>query len=229
MTDFRARRLAWVAIIAGVLTLVVAGLFAARPMVYCQGVGQPMPNAALSAFQMARSPEQLAVALGCPERVAMLNAMNRLDLAAFIPAYGAFLLFAAAVLAHGRLRSAALLFIGAGIVADIVETATQLWIGARWPELSPAMLPLLAAGSTIKFAGLGLGGALLGLALLRRRGFIDKLLGIVVLVASLGSLLLFAGVPGTSLAIGVSWLALLLALLVNAIRRPRHSPASAGA
>ena len=119
--------------------------------------------------------------------------------------------------------------IGAGVVADIVETATQLWIGARWPELSPAMLPLLAAGSTIKFAGLGLGGAVLGLALLRRRGLITKLLGAVIAVTSLGSLLLFAGVPGTSLAIGVAWVALLLALIFSVIRRPRHLPASAGA
>ena len=119
--------------------------------------------------------------------------------------------------------------IGAGVVADIVETATQLWIGARWPDLSPAMLPLLAAGSTIKFAGLGLGGAVLGLALLRRRGLITKLLGAVIAVTSLGSLLLFAGVPGTSLAIGVSWVALLLALIFSVIRRPRHLPASAGA
>ena len=41
--------------------------------------------------------------------------------------------------------------------------------------------------------------------------------------------LLFASVPGTSLAIGVSWVALLLALILSAIRRPRHLPASAGA
>ncbi|HPU14856.1 MAG TPA: hypothetical protein PK808_02145 [Polymorphobacter sp.] len=231
MTDYLGRRsrLVWVAIVAGALTLVVASLFPARPFVYCEGIGNPLPNAALSAFQLARTPEQLAMALGCPARVVMLNDMNRLDLAAFIPAYGAFLLFGAAVLAHGRLRALALALIGAGVIADIVETATQLWIGARWPDLSPAMLPLLAAGSTLKFAGLGLGGAVLGLALLRRQGFIDKLLGTVVVVTSLGSLLLFAGVPGTSLALGVSWVALLLALLLNAIRRPRHSPASAGA
>jgi hypothetical protein len=222
-------RLLWVAIVAGVMTLVIASLFPARPFVYCEGVGNPLPNAALSAFQLARTPEQLAGALGCPARVVMLNDMNTLDLAAFIPAYGAFLLFGAAVLARGRLRTLALAVIGAGVFADIVETATQLWIGARWPDLSPAMLPLLAAGSTIKFAGLGLGGAVLGLALLRRRGLIDKLLGTIIVVTSIGSLLLFAGVPGTSLALGVSWVALLLALLVSAIRRPRHSPASAGA
>lgn len=222
-------RLVWFAIIAGILTLVVAAMFPARPFVYCEGVGAAMPNAALGAFQLARTPEALAVALGCPERVAMLGAMNRLDLAAFIPAYGAFLLFATAVFAHGRLRTLAFVLFGAGIAADIVETATQLWIGATWPAISPMMLPLLIMGSRLKFAALGLGGALLGLALLRRRGVIDKLLGLVVLVTSLGSLLLFAGVPGTTLAVAVSWLALLAALMVNAIRRPRHSPASAGA
>ena len=231
MTDYPVGRgrLVWVAIVAGILTLVIASLFPARPFVYCEGVGNPLPNAALGAFQLARTPEQRTVALGCPARIVMLNDMNILDLAAFIPAYGAFLLFGAAVLAHGRLRTLAFVLIGAGVVADIVETATQLWIGARWPELSPAMLPLLAAGSTIKFAGLGLGGAVLGLALLRRRGIIYKLLGAVIVVTSLGSLLLFAGVPGTSLAIGVSWVALLLALIFSVIRRPRHLPASAGA
>jgi len=229
MTEVRRdRRLAWFAVIAGLLTLIVASRFGARPMAYCQGIGEALPNAALHAFQMARSPEMLNTALGCTDRVALLNAMNRLDLAAFIPAYAAFLLFATAVLARGALRKLAFLVVGAGIIADVIETATQLWIGARWPELSPAMLPLLTLGSTVKFGALGLGTALLGLALWQRRG-IGRIIGLVMIACGLVSLLLLAGIDGAEAALAPAWLALLLALLVNAIRRPPYPPASAGA
>lgn len=110
MTDHRRdRQLTWFAIIAGLLTMVIASRFGARPMVYCQGIGEAMPRPALHAFQMARPPEMLTKALGCADCVAMLNAMNHLDLAAFIPVYEALTLFATAVLARGSVGKLAFL------------------------------------------------------------------------------------------------------------------------
>lgn len=219
----RNRGPAWFAIALGLLALAVAAWFQAQPAVHCAGTSaalptQALPTQALTAFQMARTPEQLTTALGCPARIALLNTLNMVDLALFIPIYGGFLLVTGWVVARGQLRDFALGIIGAALIADILETATQLWIGLGWPGLHPLMLPLLTLGSTLKFAGLAIGTALLGLALLRQ-GFVNAVFGLIVIPASLGSLLIFNGIDNAGLGLGVAWLALLPVLLISLWRR----------
>ncbi|MGL4543325.1 MAG: hypothetical protein ACRCUI_12515 [Polymorphobacter sp.] len=213
----RNRWPAWLAIALGLLTLAVAAWFQAQPPAYCAGTSAAPSTDALTAFQMARTPEQLTAALGCPARIALLNTLNIVDLALLIPVYGAFLLVTGWVVARGLLRDIALGIIAAALIADIIETTTQLWIGLGWPGLHPLMLPLLTLGSTLKFAGLAIGTALLGLALLRQ-GFVNALFALIVIPTSLGSLLIFNGVNNAGLSLGVAWVTLLLALFVGLFR-----------
>lgn len=180
-----------------------------------------MPNAALSAFQLARTPEQLAVALGCPERVTMLNAMNTLDLGGVHPGLWRIPAVRGGGARARRLRSAALLSSSAPASPPTLSKQRRSCGSARWARAVAGNVAAARGGSTIKFAGLaGRRAARAGIAAaarLHRQAARHRRAG-----DQPGSLLLSAGVPGTPLALGVSWVAPLLALLLNAIRRPRH-------
>lgn len=116
---------------------------------------------AVSAFQRSETPADIAAVFGSPAdtaKIAAMDALNRLDLWAFIPAYALFLCAAAIML--GGLKNhwtqAAIVFglIGAG--ADAVETWKQLQLTADLENVQ-AHLPI-APWHWIKYAALALNG-----------------------------------------------------------------------
>ena len=178
------------AVVAGLATLALTAWFVSQPAIGCGG--DPVSStSALAAFQMAKSQAALDRAIGCTDRLAILNAMNRLDLLAYIASYGLMLGLAALALASGRLRRVALMFVGVALAGDVVETATQLWIGSRWPFTTTPMLILLAVGSSMKWAGLaGSLGAIGASAAREHRGPL-RWLGVAIAVFGLLGLLVF--------------------------------------
>lgn len=205
-----------IAFAAGIATLVMTVWFAALPPIGCGAQEQPATRALL-AFQFARTPEALAAVLACPDAAHALNRMNRVDLIGYIPAYGAFLGFALATFASGRLLRLGLIVLAAALVGDVVETAIQFRIGWAWPDLHPAYLPLLAFGSTLKFASLAVLAGVAGLAI-ADRGRRWALLGAAVAAGGLASLSVFVGSALAGPAIALAWLGMLAAVAIG-VRR----------
>ncbi|QXQ05210.1 hypothetical protein KX816_13120 [Sphingosinicellaceae bacterium] len=178
------------AVVAGIVTVVISGWFASVAAAACDGVVVSSASA-LGAFQMAKSQMALDAAIGCPARLDVLNSMNRVDLIAFIASYGLFLVLAALALASGRLRRIALIFIGIALAGDVLETATQLWIGSRWPFTTTPMLTLLAVGSSLKWAGIACGLGATGLSMAEDRLGATRWLGLAVAIFGLLGLMVF--------------------------------------
>ena len=178
------------AIVAGVATVAIGAWFAGQPAVSCGGGGPVSSLSALGAFQMAKNQAMLDIAIGCPERLATLNAMNRVDLIAFIASYGLLMVLGTLALTTGRLRRVALIFTGIALAGDVVETATQLWIGVRWPFTTTPMLLLLAVGSSLKWAGIAWGLGALGLGAAQGRDAV-RWLGIGIALFGVLGLLVF--------------------------------------
>ncbi|MGH6949602.1 MAG: hypothetical protein ACREH4_01925 [Vitreimonas sp.] len=180
--------------------------------------------AAVSAFQRAETLGDLTAVFGAPpdlRAIAALDAVNRLDLWAFIPAYVLFLTAAAIMLAQARngpLLWAAIGFALIGGAADAVETAKQLRVTADWDHAA-AYLPI-APWYWLKYAALALNGfAVAGLCLLGepRR----SLLGAVALAPLPCVLAAWAGLAETrvfSVAFAVYWIALIVVAAGTAMR-----------
>ena len=204
------------AVVAGLATIAIAAWYATQPGIDC-GSGEVSSVSALSAFQMAKSQPALDAAIGCTQRLEVLTRMNRVDLVAFIASWGLFLGLGALALADGRLRRVALVFIGLAVAGDVVETATQLWIGARWPFVTSPMLVLLAAGSAMKWAGIGFGLGAIGLSAARERPATTRWLGVGIAVFGLLGLLVFTAPGGSAPPFtGIAFLLLVGACVVNA-------------
>lgn len=214
------------ALVAAVATIGVSLWFGAQPAIDCGG-GPVASRVALGAFQMARSEAGLLAAIGCNGRLDVLNAMNRVDLIAFIASYGLFLILATLALTHGRLRRIALTFFIVALAGDVLETATQLCIGSRWPFVTTQMLSLLAVGSTAKWAGIALGLGAAGLDIAREHRGLTRWLGVAVAVFGVLGLAVYL-MPAPPPFIAVAWLALLIACALNARRAadPRTSAAA---
>ena len=116
---------------------------------------------AVSAFQRAETPADIAVVFGTPPDarvIAAQNAINTLDLYGFIPAYALFLVAAAIMLGGLRNRWAqiAIVFGLIGALADVVETWKQLQLTADIANVE-AHLPI-APWHWLKYAALALVG-----------------------------------------------------------------------
>ncbi len=116
---------------------------------------------AVSAFQRAETPADIAVVFGTPPDarvIAAQNAINTLDLYGFIPAYALFLVAAAIMLGGLRNRWAqiAIVFGLIGALADVVETWKQLQLTADIANVE-AHLPI-APWHWLKYAALALNG-----------------------------------------------------------------------
>ena len=189
-------------------------------------------SAAVSAFQRAETLGDLAAVFGSPpdpSRMAAMDALNRLDLWAFIPAYVLFLAAAAMMLARGRsgpLLWAATAFALIGGGADAVETAKQLRLTADWDNAG-AYLPI-APWHWLKYIALALNGfAVAGICLLGepRRW----LLGGVALAPLPCVLAAWAGLAETRLfsaAFALYWIALLVAAALAVLRPGRAQSSS---
>jgi hypothetical protein len=158
----------------GLVTFAVCAMFFRLPEVDSLYPSANEASAAMTRFQLARNEADIAHVLGDPadpRLAAAMNAANRLDLIAFIPAYGLFLLLAGP-LVIGRLddRRTAIVLSATlvGVVGDLIETSTQLRMTADLANAAD-LLDRLGAGSAMKFFGLGTAAAVCAAVCLRER------------------------------------------------------------
>lgn len=151
------RRFAIVTLGLGAMTIAIVIAFALLPEM--RSAGACMQPGAVVQFEFARNGDDLARIFGgdasCgPQVIAAMDAVNRLDLLAFIPTYTAFALAAVFFLAGGALRplsiAAAAAALGAA-AADYLETTTLLKI-TQTLDAPEALLGVSQAGAWTKFA-----------------------------------------------------------------------------
>ena len=188
---------AWAAATAalGVATIALFVTFALLPEV--RAAAGCLQAGAVVQFELARNSEDLARIFGggegCgPLAIAAMDAVNRLDLIAFIPIYTAFACAAALFLADGALRPLSIAAIVAALGAtasDYLETTTLLRI-TQTLDAPEALLPFSQAGAWIKFSLLAAHGVFCaGLCFLaaRRRLVLGALLLLPVLGVALAA------------------------------------------
>lgn len=115
----------------------------------------------VSAFQRAETLGDIAAVFNSPinpAKVAAMDALNTLDLYAFIPAYALFLVAAAIMLGglNNRWTQIAIIFGLLGAVGDVIETWKQLQLTADLDN-AEAYLPI-APWHWLKYAALALNG-----------------------------------------------------------------------
>lgn len=217
-----ARALPLATAVLGLVTLVVFLLLGSSPAV--RAAYEPAEvGVAVSEFQRAATPADLAAVFGAPAdpaKLAAMDAVNTLDLYAFVPAYALFL--AAAAIMLGGLRNAwtwagvGFALIGAG--ADAVETWKQLQLTADL-ENAAAHLPI-APWHWLKYGALALNGlavaALCFTAAPRR-----WMLGVVALAPAPLVAAAYTGVSSPRLfsaAFALYWIALLVVGVIQTVR-----------
>jgi hypothetical protein len=158
----------------GAITFALCAMFFRLPEVDRVYATASDASAAMTKFQLANSTAVVAEVLGQPADptvIAAMTAANRLDLVAFIPVYGVFLLMAGPLVIgrlDDRLTLTILVATFVGVLGDVVETSTQLRM-ATDPGRVPLLLNQLAFGSTLKFFGLGKAALLCAYACLREK------------------------------------------------------------
>ncbi|HYD73277.1 MAG TPA: hypothetical protein VEF55_09065 [Candidatus Binatia bacterium] len=178
---------------------------------------------AVSAFQRAETMQDIVLVFGYPVdegRVAAMDALNQIDLWAFIPAYALFLSAAAIMLGGSRNRwtHIAIVFALMGAATDAIETWKQLQLTA---DISNAEdhLPI-SPWHWLKYAALALNGvAVTSLCLtLERKRWI---LGVLALVPFPLVTLAYMGAISPrmfSAAFAAYWTALLAIALIETVR-----------
>ncbi len=211
--------------LAGIAALATFAIFQNLPDV--KAAGTCAKNEAVLLFELARTQADLDAVFGpagsdCrPKVIAALDAVNTIDVWLFIPAYTAFVAFAALFLSGGEGRpfawgAIALAIVAAG--ADYVETLNLL---AYTPELTPTP-ERLAKSSTaawIKFFSLGLNALLLA-ALCFTAAHKRRILGALLCLPIIGVTLMFADlkwIQAQTLAFLASWLPLLVMAAKTAV------------
>ncbi len=220
----KGRALALITLLLGLATLGTFLWLGAAPEVQAIYAQQQQVGEAVSQFQRAETPEDLARVFGDPVNpaiVAAQNIVNARDLYAFIPAYTLFLIASALLVSAGRrgvLTWAAIAFAVAAGAADVGETMLQLRIGADI-ENAAALLPV-APWHWAKVFALGLNGfAIAAICLLgASKRWIVGLAALAPLPLALAAV---AGIGSTRLFIissGVYWLALLAIAIIETVR-----------
>jgi len=160
--------------VAGLAVVGVSTMFAMLPEVaagrdaYCYANTPPVV-----AFEFARTVAEASPLFGTgecrPLSLAAMDAINRLDVRAYIPAYTLFAVFGAIFAARGGRPPLVLLAILAAIlafVADMVETMTLL-NATRDLAAAGDLLPRSSAAAWTKFAALAVHGLLVAAVCLR--------------------------------------------------------------
>lgn len=157
------RALTWAAVAAGLATLAITITFALLPEVSAAvgACGGRTPS--LVRFQLARSVADVLDALGPPgacrqTAIVAMDAVNRLDLYAYIGTYGVFLLLSLFVVMKAAQLSGywlAALIVVAALIADVNETSRQLAITSDLPN-AERHIPVLMVASRAKFIGIAL-------------------------------------------------------------------------
>lgn len=148
----------WAAIVTGLALLASYVAFGMLPEM--RAAGECAPAGSMLQFELARNADDLRAVFGASESecrplvIAAMDALNRLDMLAFIPLYTAFCVAAAMFLARGAPR---LLAIGAvlaalgGAAADYLETTTLMSL-TQTLDAPDALIPQLQLGAWSKFA-----------------------------------------------------------------------------
>jgi hypothetical protein len=155
-----ARTLPLLALALGVATLIAFVFLGGQPAVR-EVYASNEVALAVSAFQRAETMRDIVLVFGYPiddARVAAMDALNRVDLWAFIPAYALFLSAAAIMLGglSNRWTQLAIAFALIGAAADAVETSKQLQLTADIAN-AEAHLPI-APWHWLKYGALALNG-----------------------------------------------------------------------
>ena len=152
---------------AGLATLAVTILFQVLPEVAAGRAAGCYGAPPVIAFEFARTAQQASALFGTGDCRAMtltaMDVINRLDMAAYIPAYTLFAVVGAIFAARGARPRLALLAILAAItalVADYVETSTLLKITADFAAATDPMTERASTAAWIKFFALGVHGLL---------------------------------------------------------------------
>lgn len=205
--------------LAGLATLAVTILFQALPEVVAGKAAGCFAAPPVIAFEFARTVEQASALFGTGDcraaSITAMDAINRLDVWAYIPAYTLFGVFGALFAARGARPRLALLAILAAITAlaaDYVETATLLAITADFDGATDAMTVRASTAAWIKFFALGAHGLLVAAVCFRatpRRWIVGA-----ALVAPMLGVIAAATDPDTraglmTLGLTVGWLTLM--------------------
>ncbi len=196
----------WPALTAltGLASLAVTAAF--RMLEPVKAAGKCMTDGSVIAFEFADTPAKVAAVFGSPDCtplvIAGMDAVNRLDIAAYIPAYTAFAICAAIWLGG---RAKAPLVLGAvamalvAFTADMIETITLLQITKDLIAAEP-MLPKAAAAAWTKFWALAVHALLLAVICLRaspRR----LILGVLLVLPVIGTTLAWLDQSRTNLMV----------------------------
>ncbi|MDB5469580.1 MAG: hypothetical protein JWR84_1140 [Caulobacter sp.] len=217
------------AILAGVAGLVsLAVTVAFRLLGPVKAAAGCLSDGAVIQFEFARKAQELTNIFGDPVdpcrglSIDAVDAINQLDVAAYIPSYTLFAIFAALFVSGGKLRLPILLAILAAVVAlaaDYVETFTLLKIT---PTLEPqaALLPTSSTAAWVKFAALAAHALILAAVCLEKppRRWI---LGILLLAPAVGVLAAFSDARNLNLltlSFLLAWLPLLGLAIWRAVR-----------
>lgn len=219
----------WPALTAltGLASLAITVAF--RMLGLVKAAGACMTDGSVIAFEFADTPAKVAAVFGSPECkplvIAGMDAVNRLDIAAYIPAYTAFAISAAIWLAGRAWAPLALAAIAAALTAftaDMIETITLLQITKDLIAAEP-MLPRAAGAAWVKFFALAVHALLLAAVCLRaspRR----LILGGLLLLPVVGTALAWLDQSRTvwmTLAFVVSWMPMLAVAIREAVWAPK--------
>ncbi len=216
------RALALITLLLGLATLGVFQWLGAAPEVADAYTSQVAIGEAVSEFQRANDPSDLARVFGDPinpDIVAAQTIINTRDLYAFIPVYVLFLISSALLIGRrGPLVWAAIGFAVIAGVADAGETMLQLRIIESIEDAS-SLLPV-APWHWAKVFALGLNG--LVVAAICALGASKRWILAVAALAPLPlALAAFVGIGSTRFFIissGIYWLALLSIALIETVR-----------
>jgi hypothetical protein len=146
--------------LAGLASVAVIIAFERLPEVMVAGDCWPRHAALL--FEFAKSPEDFQAIFGSqdsecrPKNIAAMDAVNTLDVRLFIPAYTAFVVFAALFLAGGKLHVWTLAAVAAAVLACAADYLETIKLLAYTPDLNPTPNELATsiAAAWTKFSGL---------------------------------------------------------------------------
>lgn len=226
----KGRALAIITLLLGLATLAVFQWLGSAPEVGAVYTDQSQIGEAVSAFQRAETPADLARVFGEPVNPAIVDAQNIInarDLYAFIPAYVLFLVASALLVSAGGRGIFTWAAVGFAVIAgaaDAGETMLQLRIGEDVAHAA-SLLPV-APWHWAKVFALGLNGLAIAAicALGPRKRWVLAVAAAAPLLLALAA---FAGVSSTRLFIlssGLYWLALLAIALIETVRG-RGAPA----
>lgn len=219
------------AIAAALTGLGVLGLFGAFGMLpEAQAAARCLPAGSVVQFELARNATDLLAIFGAPgtachaPAIAAMDAVNTLDIHAFIPTYTLFCVCSALFLSGGALRPLALAAIASALAAlagDYLETLTLLQL-THTLDAPDALLPQLELGAWGKFGALAMHAFFCaGLCFLegKRRPILGTLLLLPLpgFAAAAFNHVVFANFM--NLAFALAWLALVVMALVGAFTK----------